>query len=405
MQQGVDYPDCLSLAAGLVDYDSLPIETTRESLERLLTEPRLARQALQYGTTSGSKALRQTLLDYLALLDGITPGELNIPPERCLITTGSQQFLDLVTQALFNPGDICLVGDPTYFVYLSTLEAAGVTALGVACDHHGVIPAAIDETLRQLERAGTLGRVKMLYLVTYFDNPRGVTMTESRRREVLELLERWESHQHIYLLEDAAYRELWFEAPPPPSCLSLDSTRERVILTQTFSKSLSPGLRTGWGILPHKLVKPVTDLKSVHDFGSPHLAQFLILDLIQTGRYQQHTAMLRQSYRNKRNAIWKALEQEIFVLPGMSADCPAGGLYVWLTIPPGGCNTRFEGTLFPECAQREKVMFVPGELFFADRSHPSADVTMRLSFGVQNESNLAEGIRRLARGLRQQLGG
>ncbi len=401
MQQGVDHPDCLSLAAGLVDYDSLPITAARVGMERLLSDPSLARQALQYGTTSGSLELRRTLLEYLRELEGGSPGDWTIPVERCLITTGSQQFLDLVTQAVLNPGDICLVGNPTYFVYLSTLEAAGVQAVGVDCDEQGMLPAALNKQLEQFQETGELQRVKLLYLVSYFDNPRGASLSEQRKRDLLGVLEHWSDRQYIYLLEDAAYRELWFESAPAPSSLLLDDSGERVILTQTFSKSLAPGLRTGWGILPSALVKPVTDLKSVHDFGSPHLAQFLVLDLIRTGRYQQHVARLRTSYESKRNAIWEALQQEILDMPGVSATWPNGGLYVWLTLPQTeACNTRFDGPLFHACVNREQVMYVPGELFYADRDHPEASRTMRLSFGVQNETQLAEGIARLTRALK-----
>ena len=400
MQQGVDYPDCLSLAAGLVDYGSLPRGIVQETLQELFSQPRQAEQALQYGTTAGALSLRQRLIEYLAELEGSNPTDLGLSAERCVITTGSQQFLDLTTQAVFNPGDLCLVAAPTYFVYLSTLEAAGVEVQAVNCDEHGLIPAALQEKLEQLLAHGDLSRLKMLYLVSYFDNPCGVTIPEHRRREILQILEDWSSRQQIYLLEDAAYRELWFTEPPPVSFYALDASRERVILTQTFSKSLSPGLRTGWGILPERLVKPFLDLKSVHDFGSPHLVQLLIDRMLQTGVYQQHVTQLRQLYRQKAETTWQALEHHILPSPGMTAVRPEGGLYVWLHIPAERHSSRFEDELFRMAAGEHQVMFVPGELFYADRSHPEASCTMRLSFGVQPVNQLDEGIQRLARALR-----
>jgi len=401
MQQGVDFPDCLSLAAGLVDYGSLPGTMVLETIQELFAQPRQAQLALQYGTTAGSLSLRTRLIEYLAELEGSNPTDLGLSVDRCVITTGSQQFLDLTTQAVFNPGDLCLVAAPTYFVYLSTLEAAGVEVQAVDCDELGMIPAALQQKLEQLLAEGELPRLKMLYLVSYFDNPCGITMPEHRRREILQMLEDWSSRQQIYLLEDAAYRELWFSEPPPVSFYALDQSRERVILTQTFSKSLSPGLRTGWGILPEQLVKPFLDLKSVHDFGSPHLNQQLIERMLQTGRYQQHVADLRRLYREKAETLWQALEQQILPHAGMSAVRPEGGLYVWLKVPVEQHSSRFDGNLFRRAASEFQVMFVPGELFYADHAHPAAGCTMRLSFGVQPLDKLAEGISRLSQALQK----
>jgi len=399
MQQGVDHPDCLSLAAGLVDYSSLPVELVHTVMERILSDPARARAALQYGTTPGSMTFRHQIGEFLAELDETETRPEQIPADRILITTGSQQFLDLVSQAVFDPGDICLVTAPSYFVYLSTLEGIGVEMVAVACDDEGICPDALDERLRQIDEAGQLPRVKMLYLVSYFDNPRGITMTLERRKQVLEVLIRWSDRQFIYLLEDAAYREIWFDDPPPPSILSLDRHKNRVIYTQTFSKSLSPGLRTAFGVLPRDLVKPVTDLKSIHDFGSPHLNQFVIANLIETGEYARHVAEVRRSYRDKAEAMWRGLEDYILPLPETDARRPEGGLYVWLRCTAANCETNFDRKLFQTAVDHQKVMFVPGELFYSDPDDPDASRTMRLSFGVQPIDNLAKGVRRLGEAL------
>ncbi|MFN3159478.1 MAG: PLP-dependent aminotransferase family protein [Rubinisphaera brasiliensis] len=396
MQQGVDHPDCLSLAAGLVDYGSLPAGITQTALEHVFKSDKAAQAALQYGTTAGARQLRKLLVDYLAQLENSTVDELQVSDENCLITTGSQQFLDLATQAILNPGDICLVTAPTYFVYLSTLEACGVETVSVECDDQGIIPASLDETLERLAASGDLTRVKMLYLVTYFDNPRGITLPTDRRVEVLEILAKWETRQFIYLLEDAAYRELWFDEPPPPSCYALAKNKQQVMVSHTFSKSLAPGLRTGWSIVPDALIKPITDLKSVHDFGSPHVAQILIADMLQTGAYAEHVAMLRRTYKAKADALFQGMQQELNDLDHFHVTRPDGGLYLWLTVPEdSGLDTRGDGILFERCVGEEQVMYVAGELFYSDRNHPEAHRTMRLSFGVQPEENLQEGARRL----------
>lgn len=225
-------------------------------------------------------------------------------------------------------------------------------------------------------------------------------MPLQRRLEILEILERFSSKQYIYLLEDAAYRELWFDTPPPSSMYALAESKQRVILAQTFSKSLSPGLRTGFGILPDALIKPVADLKSIHDFGSPHLAQICIEGLIRSGAYAEHVAMLRKSYQKKSLAIWQSLEKKILTQPGMIAQQPTGGLYVWLQIDSSYPETRFEEKLFHQCVTNQQLMYVPGELFFADKNTSAASHTMRISYGVQCEENLHEGINRLANGLK-----
>ncbi|TWT63873.1 aminotransferase-like domain-containing protein [Rubinisphaera italica] len=396
MQQGVDYPNCLSLAAGLVDYDTFPADLVLQATQKILTDPAQARASLQYGTTPGSLELRRQLLKHLAKLDGVSQESEAGSIDQLLITTGSQQFLDLVSQAVLNPGDICLVTAPSYFVYLSTLEGIGVELVSVDCDDQGIIPASLQETLERLEQAGKLPLVKMLYLVSYFDNPRGITMPLNRRQEVLEILERWSAKQYLYLLEDAAYRELWFEEPPPQSIYSLDQSKERVIYTQTFSKSLSPGLRTGFGLLPKALVKPVTDLKSIHDFGSPHFSQFVVSELLSSGQYEQHVKKLRESYREKSQVMWNAVSDSILTSDLAHAEQPGGGLYVWLKLDDKVCDTRFSQRLFRDAAEKHHVMFVPGELFYSDPSHPDANLTMRLSYGVQTQQKLKEGIERLA---------
>lgn len=396
MQQGVDFPDCLSLAAGLVDYATLPSELVRKTADQLLLDPARQKSVLQYGTTPGSLELRASLCQHLAELDGVSVAQQNFGVEQVFATTGSQQFLDLVTQAVCDPGDIVLVTAPSYFVYLSTLEGIGCELVPVTCDEEGICVAALDEALSALEAAGKLPRVKVLYLVSYFDNPRGSTLGEARRREILDCLDRWLKKQFIYLLEDAAYRELWFDSPPPPSFLQLDSNPDRVIYTQTFSKSLSPGLRTAFGIVPPALVKPFDDLKSIHDFGSPNFSQAILLELLKTGGYHEHVADLRQAYREKGLTLFHALENSGLLSGQATARAPEGGLYVWLQLNDSGITTGFEDQLFRTAAQDFQVMYVPGELFYADSSNPEARLTMRLSYGVQPTGKLATGIERLA---------
>ncbi|MCA9051752.1 MAG: PLP-dependent aminotransferase family protein, partial [Planctomycetaceae bacterium] len=279
IQQGIENADCLSLAAGFVDPVTLPVDLIRESVDRVLGHTDTGRAALQYGTTSGAEHLRMTFRRHLADLEGPYSHMANVAPDRLMLTTGSQQMLALVSQAIFDPGDICLVAAPTYFVYLGVLDGVGAEAVPVHTDDDGMCPRALDETLSRLNDEGRLPRVKVVYVVSYHDNPGGIMLSEARRPELLEVIRKWSRDHKIYLLEDAAYRELHYDGPVLPSIWSFDrdgACGEHTILTQTFSKSFSPGLRVGVSVLPEELVKPVSDLKGNEDFGSGHLSQHVV---------------------------------------------------------------------------------------------------------------------------------
>ncbi len=191
MQQAVENADCISLAAGLVDEQSLPVQAAREAVQTILGDAAAGRKILQYGTTSGPEPLRQVLRSYLAELEQRIDGLADLPLSQIIMTTGSQQLLSLVTQALFNPGDICLVAAPTYFVYIGVLEAAGAKVVPVKSDENGMCPDALEQALLQIERDGQLDRVRLVYVVSYFENPSGISLSADRRPKVLELAKRF----------------------------------------------------------------------------------------------------------------------------------------------------------------------------------------------------------------------
>ncbi len=398
MQQGVENRNVLSLAAGLVDYDTLPVEATRRAFEKLFARSELARAALQYGTTHGAERLRVQLLRHLARLEKCTPDQLGLRPDQILLTTGSQQLLALVTDALLDPGDICLVAAPTYFVFLGTLAGAGARAVPVAADEHGMRTDALERRLSELEQTGQLPRVKLVYVVSYYENPTGVSLSVERRRQLVEIVQRWSRQHRIFVLEDAAYRELRYDGPELPSVWHMDGSREHVILAHTFSKSFSPGVRVGFGVLPSDVFEAVCDLKGNEDFGSASLNQHLMATVLEEGLYEPHVRLLRDSYRRKRDAMLAAAQRFFGELPGVSWYRPHGGLYVWMTLPKQ-VQTGFDSELFRR-AVREGVLYVPGELCFpagdagVERNH------LRLSFGVQSPEGIELGMERLARALR-----
>lgn len=403
MQQGAENPGVLSLAAGLVDAATLPGELTSTLATELLADPRQARTALQYGSTAGSPRLRDALLQHLASLEQTTVEGLAITSDQLVLTTGSQQLLSLICEVLFNPGDIALVAAPTYFVFLGTLAGVGARVISIPSDASGMRMDALEQTLELCATNGELERVKLIYLVSDFENPSGVCLAEDRRARVVELAQRYSRNQRILVLEDAAYRELRYDGSAPRSIWSFDGAHESVILAQTFSKSYAPGLRVGYGVLPRDLVGPVIDRKGNEDFGSANFNQNLLALALETGRYQQHVASLRDSYRAKRDAIVQAAETWFADLLGVSWLYPQGGLYLWMSLPQH-VDTGFDGELFRYAVQTERVMYVPGGLCYSGPADSRPGHQMRLSFGVLNPAEIDTAMQRLARAVRHVLG-
>lgn len=404
MQQGVENPQVLSLAAGLVDPASLPVAETRQAVGELLKNEAFAKIVLQYGTTAGAERLRQELVGHLASQEGCRCEELGIATNQLLLTTGSQQLLSLVGEVLLDPGDICLVASPTYFVFLGVLQGLGATAIPVETDENGMKMDALETELSRLEAAGLLDRVKLIYLVSYYENPSGVSLSLERREQVVEIAKRWSKKHRLFVLEDAAYRELRYDGPGLPSVWSFDRDRGTVIYTQTFSKSFSPGLRVGYGVVPRELVSPICDRKGNEDFGSANFNQHLMAQVFEEGLYYPHVEHVQVSYRTKRNAMLAGAEKYFGDIPGVSWVEPRGGLYVWMSLPEG-VPTGFDSPLFELAVKKEEVMYVPGELCFAsdpnrlpEESRPRNH--MRLSFGVQTPEGIDTGMKRLANAVR-----
>lgn len=401
MQQAVENPGVISLAAGLVDFQTLPLDEVRQGVASVLDTPAGGRNALQYGTTAGNQRLRRLLLEHLAQLEGTTLDGLGIDREQLLLTTGSQQLLSLVCEILFDPGDICLVAGPTYFVFAGNLAGVGARAVTIPADGEGMQPDALDQALEELDRSGELHRVKLIYVVSYYDNPGGVSLAAERRPEIVRIARKWSRDHRILVLEDAAYRELRYDGEEFPSVWSFDDDRETVIYAQTFSKTFSPGLRVGYGAVPKDLVQPLLDRKGNEDFGSPNFNQHLLAAVLESGRYASHLETVLAGYRTKRDRMVQSAERDFSEFEGVSWHEPHGGLYVWMSLPEG-TETGFSSELF-QAAVEEGVMYVPGELCYArsepDLPHALPDRPthqMRLSFGVQSPDGIETGMQRLA---------
>ncbi|MGC1276537.1 MAG: PLP-dependent aminotransferase family protein [Planctomycetaceae bacterium] len=399
MRQGVENPQCLSLAAGLVDSATLPVEIIRRAADIVLSDQAWGRYSLQYGHTAGAERLRRAVLEHLALLEGSNVADLGIDLDQIILTNGSQQFLSLVAQVLLDPGDVCLVAAPTYFVFLGTIAGVGARAVPVGTDEDGMQPAALETKLAELDAAGESHRVKLIYLVSDFENPSGYTLAGERRREIVDIAKRWSRSHRIHVLEDAAYRELRYDGEPELSVFSCDPERETVIYAGTFSKSFSPGLRSGFGIAPTALVESICARKGNEDFGSAHLNQQLLATVLEEGWYRPHVENVRQGYRAKRDALLAAIDRHFAGLDGVTWVRPHGGLYVWMSLP-SHIETGFESPLFGRAAKHEQVMYVPGELCHGGEPAERPRNQMRLSFGVLDPASLDQAAGRLSRAVR-----
>jgi 2-aminoadipate transaminase len=396
MAEALARPDLVSLAAGFVDQATLPVEATREAIDAMWSDPARARAALQYGTTIGHVPLRAGILARWEAAEG-TAARRKPKLDQVVITAGSNQLLHLVADTLLDPGDIVLSAAPSYFVYLATLANVGARTIGVATDEEGIVPEALEDELTRRAAAGELGRVKAIYVVGYYDNPMGVTMSLVRRRRLLEIARRWSREGTIYVIEDAAYRELRYYGDDVPSLLGLDNEGERVIHAGTFSKPYSPGIRVGWGILPRKLVEPLLAQKGNVDFGSPHFSQVLMATALELGLFARHVAAIRESYRCKLDATLEVADEELKPL-GVRWIRPTGGLYVWLKLPET-IDTGVDGPLFPR-AVADGMLYVPGECCYPLEGCPRRRNTLRLSFGVPSIEEIRRGVKSLANAIK-----
>jgi 2-aminoadipate transaminase len=397
MQQALDNPGLISLAAGFVDAQSLPTAASQSAALSLLSSPERARAALQYGSVRGDTPLRELLLERLLAQDA---ADLEAPAaavpasvDQVVLTAGSNQLLALLADVLLDPGDIVVCDAPSYFVFTGLVESVGGRCVGVTADAEGMRLDALEQVLCAHAAAGTLQRIKAIYVVSYYDNPRGVSLARSRRAALVALAQRFSRQHRIYVIEDAAYRELRFSGADQASLRAYDASAETVIYAGTFSKTFSPGLRVGYGVLPKALVPALSAIKGNIDFGSPYLAQCILSEAMRLGLYEPHVAQLRTLYAQKAACLLAALDEFVAPIAGCSYERPNGGLYVWLTLPKHvqtGPNSR----LFLRACELG-VLYVPGEYCYPsgpERQHNS----MRLSFGVQSEERIRLGVQTLS---------
>jgi len=392
-------PEVISLAAGFTDHESLPVAEALEAFSKILRAKKSGRAALQYGTTAGNDRLRRLSAARVRTLDRATREEA-YSPANLVLSSGSQQMLYMLTEALCDPDDIVLVEDPSYFVYLGILQSHGIGARGIRMEPDGLDLAHLEIVLERLKKDGFLRRVKLLYSVSYYQNPSGITTSFEKKQGALDLLRRYErgAGHPIYLVEDAAYRELRFEGQDMKSALAIPGRTERVIYTGTYSKPFATGARVGFGLLPQPVRDVVLRIKGNHDFGSSSLLQHLLATAIDSGAYERHLGQLRERYAHKARVMLAAM-REAFPTT-VEWLVPKGGLYFWARLPRR-MTSGMRSKLF-RAALDNHVLYVPGELCYADDpTHRKPNHEMRLSFGAETEKNIRRGIERLGAALRK----
>lgn len=367
----------ISFAAGLPDPATFPVAEIRQAVDEILTTA--PGKALQYGTTEGDPQLRAELVRWMAK-DGIATAADDV-----LITTGSQQALDIVGRILLEPGDVIVCELPSYLGGLQAFRAYQVEMVGVPQDDAGLDPDRLAAVLHQLRRAGR--RVKFVYVVPDFQNPSGITWTRERRERLLDLAAEFGT----LVVEDNPYREMRFvgEAPPPVAALDRDG---RTLYLSTFSKTLAPGLRIGWIAAPQPIIGRCVTVKQGMDLCSPAFTQAVAARLLAGGALLGRLPAVVARYGRKRAVMLDALAREM--PEGVSWTKPEGGLFLWVRLP----EALDAAVLLPEAVRDEAVAYVPGHQFHCDGSGRN---TLRLNFSYPSEEEIAEGIARLARLVRR----
>lgn len=366
----VSRPEVVSLAGGMPNLKDLPLESLAETAKSLILTS--GAQALQYGSGQGWEPLREQLVSVMTY-DGI----IGADPDDVVITTGSQQALDLMAELFINAGDVVLAESPSYVGALGCFRARQADVVHVDLDEDGLIPEALEETIRRLKSAGR--SIKFLYTIPNFQNPAGVTLTLERRQRIAEICMR----EHVLILEDNPYGLLGFHSDPLPAIHSFSP--EGVVYLGSVSKMFAPGMRIGWALAPHA-IRAKLILASEAAILSPGMfGQMFLSSYLNNYDWYGQVKVYRAMYAERCKAMLDALDE---YMPECSWTKPVGGFYTWVTLPEG-LNAR---SMLPR-AVKAQVAYVSGTAFYYDGRGTDH---MRLSFCYPEPDRIREGVRRLA---------
>ena len=363
-------PDIVSLAGGMPNLSAFPMEMMASVVQKLILEN--GQEALQYGSGQGHPKLREQICDVMAL-EGI-----RAHPDDVIVTTGSQQALDLVSRIFIDPGDVVLVEAPSYVGALGTFHQYEAKVVHVAVDDNGLIPMALREAIVATRATGR--KIKFLYLIPNYQNPSGVLLSAERRTEILEICR----EESIFVIEDNPYGLLGFDGPTPNAMRAEDS--ENVIYLGTFSKTIAPGFRVGWALVPQALKEKLVIASESSILCPSNFAQLAISSYLSDQPWRDQIASFTHLYKARRDAMLETLEETFPA--GATWTKPGGGFYVWVTLPPE-IDTK---ALMPK-AIVSKVAYVPGTAFYADGF---GSWSLRLSYCFPSPERIRYGVRSLA---------
>ncbi len=365
-------PGIISFAGGLPSPQTFPVEEFQRACQKVLSSE--GRTALQYSVSEGNPVLREQIANWLPW---------NVDPSHILITSGSQQGLDLIAKVLIDTGSRVLVETPTYLGALQAFTPMEPSIVGVESDDQGVI---VDDLNNKIGSGAD--RARFLYVLPNFQNPTGRTMSDSRR----EALVAKSIELGLPLVEDNPYGDLWFDTPPSAPLTSRNP--DNSIYLGSFSKVLAPGLRLGYIVAPSFLMPKLLQAKQAADLHTPTFNQRIVVEVLKDGFLDRHVPTIRELYKSQCHVMLDALEQEMSGLD-VSWNKPIGGMFLWVRLPAGLSAVD----LLPKAVDRG-VAFVPGVPFYASNPDPR---TMRLSYVTASADQIRRGIAALAETIREAL--
>jgi 2-aminoadipate transaminase len=371
-------PDIISFGGGLPSPDTFPVKEMEEISCQLLREKGAV--ALQYGPTEGEPALREEIAKWMRR------EKATVKPENILVTSGSQQGLDIIAKIFLDPNDIAIVELPSYMGGLQAFSAYRAKMVGVPQDNDGMQIDLLEKAMVKLARRNR--KPKFIYVVPDFQNPSGVTMTLERRKRLLELARKYE----VPIIEDSPYRDLRFAGDSVPMVCSLDK-ENYVIALGTFSKLLCPGLRLAWITASTDWMERMVAAKQSMDLSSPIFTQLIVAEYLKRGLLPQQVEKIRTLYAKKRSVMITALR--CYMPEGVEWTEPEGGLFLWVKLP----KRMDTNVLFPKAIEN-KVAYVIGSAFHCNDKGQN---TMRLNFSYPSETQIEEGVKRLAKMVRENM--
>jgi 2-aminoadipate transaminase len=364
-------PGMISFAGGLPAPETFPVDDLKEIVIEILEKN--GADSLQYGTTEGDPLLRKMLVERH------NRQGLNISIENIIITSASQQALDLISKVFLDPGDYVLCGLPSYLGGINAFLLYGAKLKGISLDEHGMKPEELEETIIILRELGR--KIKFIYVIPDFQNPSGITLPESRRLKIIEIAEKYD----ILIVEDSPYREVRFEGEPPKLMYELDTTG-RVITLCTFSKIFAPGFRVGWVIGHPEILDKLVMAKQTADLCTSPFVQKIIARYMEKGLLEKNLKKTIDLYRIRRTHMINCFRK--YMPAGVTWTEPMGGLFLFVTLP----HHLDADEIFKKAIEKN-VAFVSGSAFFCNNSGHN---TMRINFSFSNEEEIETGVRRLS---------